>query len=148
MTTTTKWTPVIFPVAAVVICLLAPLAVVVLNWLALAWHFPEDSVTESTWVKTRYLLTGTAMTSVFPIAMCVRRFFPESRLTAILVGRVLLFAGAIASLYWIAIPVLVLSELLFYSHADPSELVLTSLVVFAVAAIIAEFVVHYGERGQ
>ncbi|MEJ2718018.1 MAG: hypothetical protein P8182_12920 [Deltaproteobacteria bacterium] len=132
------------PVAVLVICLLAPVIVYLLNRLALAWYFPAGRIAGSAWMIPLNLVTATAMASVLPLAICVRWAFSGSRLAAVLIGRVLLIAGAVASVFWIAIPLLVLMDIIYYTHADPSELVQLSLGVFVVSAVAAEFIIHYG----
>lgn len=60
----------------------------------------------------------------------------RSRLIRLFFGGVLLLAGAVASVFWMVVPLLVLSGNLYYDHASPRELAGAGLVTFAVTVVV------------
>ena len=122
---------------AAVVSLLVPAVVLVLNWLALEWHLEAEQMEGRRWLVPVCLAAATLLACVLPAALWIRACSPGSRGAAVSIARVLLLAGAVVAGFWIAVPILVLVEALYYTHADPLEIVLLSLAVFSGAVIVA-----------
>lgn len=84
------------------------------------------------WEGPLLMMVVVAVTCVwFPVGVTLIVGPLRSRFVRLFFGRVMLVAGAAVTLFWIVVPLLVLSGILYYDHATPEELVGAGLAIFA-----------------
>lgn len=88
------------------------------------------------WEGSLLMMVVVAVTCVWlPVGVALNVGPLRSRFVRLFFGRVMLVAGAAVTLFWIVVPLIVLSGNLYYDHATPEELVGAGLAIFAGTAV-------------
>lgn len=111
------------------ICLLLPPFIAALNGvaLALAYFFEYDG-----WSGPVILVAATLVTtSTIPAGLLWGARRPQSPLARVFGGRILVAAGVVTALFWLAVPAAVFTGNLNYDNATPVEITSAASGIFA-----------------
>lgn len=111
------------------VCLLLPPFIAGLNGMALAlgYYFEYDG-----WSGPIILISATLVTTAtIPAGLLWGARRTSSRLTRVFGGRILVAAGAVTTLFWLAVPAAVFTGNLNYDNATPVEITSAALGIFA-----------------